>query len=128
MEEHDAKSVLGADALELRAPTQEFCGEARQNKSVPTGFLHLPGELRNQIYKPIFEELVACPDHIAWDPLPSRSRFMIYLSLLLTSHQVKADAESMFSEAYAQRSIFYFRNVPSLYDFQQQAAHFPHLN
>lgn len=76
----------------------------------------LPAELRLSIYEIELDGLVREPAH-AWEARPQQSRFVTYFSLLLASHQVHDEVESLFRKSYAQRTIFHFNTVPELHDF-----------
>lgn len=93
-------------------------------------FKGLPLELREEIYRHIFNDLVAEPSH-AYSITPENDSFQAYTTLRLVDRATAAEAKRVFEkEGYLDRIVLYFDEVPSLHDAYfrlVQSFIFPHV-
>ncbi|CAK3983129.1 Hypothetical predicted protein [Lecanosticta acicola] len=88
-------------------------------------FLELPGEVRNCIYRALFDDLIAPTLSINFDE-PWKVRpdydFSAYINIIRTNRTISKEAQSIFYQEYLRNVRWYFTHVDALHRFKCSVA------
>jgi hypothetical protein len=121
--------TISENLASSKRPMVEYTHPPKTSLPKGTSFLDIPAEIRNHIYRQLYDDL----DYDYWiSPagllgFQTDKRYAKYVQLFLVSRQVRREASSIFFGEYFPHQTLYFQSVPALKLFMQNIG-FGHPN